>query len=72
MLKLMLGIGVEILAAVLFAGLILALAIPLLNRSVAGGVGESALATVIVVVLAGTVGVALFRPGSTIRRHMKR
>ena len=72
MLKLLLGICVEILVAVLFAGLILALAVPFLNRSVPDGAGESALAAVIIAVLAGAIGVALFRPGSAIRRHIKR
>ena len=72
MLKLLLGIGVEILVAVLFAGLILALAIPFLNRSAPGGAGESVVGTVIIVVLAGTIGIALFRPGSAIRRRINR
>jgi hypothetical protein len=72
MLKLLLGIGGEILVAVLFAGLILALAVPLLTRSVPGGAGEFASSTVIIVVLAGAIGIALFRPGSAIRRYVKR
>ena len=72
MLKLLLGIGVEIVVAVPFAGLILALAVPFVNRSLPGGAGESVLGILIIVVLAGTVGVALFRPGSAIRRHINR
>ena len=71
MLKLLLGVILEVLVSTMFAGLILALAIPMLNRSnVIDGRGVTS-AIVVTSVLIGAVAVALFRPGSAIHRYFK-
>ena len=71
MLKLLLGVLIEVFVAVSLAGLLLALAIPLLNRHDLTGAGDVMTGTVIVGVIAGAVAIALFRPGSAIRRYVK-
>ncbi len=71
MLKLLLGVLIEVFVGVSLAGLILALAIPLLNRNDLQGANDITARTVITGVLVGVVAVALFRPGSAIRRYMK-
>ena len=72
MLKLLLGVVIEVFVGVSLAGLILALAIPLLNPR--GLHGRERLTTTIVIigVLVVAVAIALFRPGSAIHRHIKR
>ncbi len=70
--KLVLGVVVEVFLALAVAGLILALAIPLLNRSGALTVGDFPSAAISVGVIAGILAVALFRPGSAIHRYIKR
>ena len=72
MLKLLLGIVIEVLVAVALAGLILALAIPLMNRNDLINGNDLASRVVITSVLAGAVAIALFRPGSAIHRYIKR
>lgn len=72
MLKLLLGVLVEVLVAMFFAGLIVALAIPLLHRSGLAAVGDAAMRIVIIGVCVAALAVALFRPGSAIHRHIKR
>lgn len=72
MLKLLLGVGIEIFVAVLFAGLVLALVIPLLNRGAPGAPASLASGTIMAGVLVSAVVIALFRPGSAIRRYMGR
>ena len=72
MLKLVLGIVIEVLVSVALAGLILALAIPLMNRSDLMNGNDLASRVVITGVLAVAVAVALFRPGSAIHRYIKR
>lgn len=72
MLKLLLGVVIEVLVAVALAGLILALAIPLLNRNDVVEVKDLASRVVITGVLATAIAVALFRPGSAIHRYIKR
>ncbi|HET9467790.1 MAG TPA: hypothetical protein VFO48_05240 [Vicinamibacterales bacterium] len=72
MLKLLLGVVVEVAVALLIAGLILATAIPLLNHSEVVTVGDTASARVIIGVMVSAVAIALFRPGSAIRRFGKR
>jgi hypothetical protein len=72
MLKLLLGVVIEVLVGVLVAGLILALAIPLLNRNDLVGANDIAARIIIVGVLVGAVALALFRPGSAIHRYIKR
>jgi hypothetical protein len=69
MLKLLLGVVIEVFVAVSMAGLILALAIPLLNRNDLLGSHDITARTIIIGVLVGAVAVALFRPGSAIRRY---
>ena len=72
MLKLLLGVAVEVLVAMLVAGLIVALAIPLLDRTGVVAVGDAASRFVIIGVLAVAVAVALLRSRSAIQRHFKR
>lgn len=72
MLKLLLGIAVEVLVAMLIAGLVLAIAIPLLNRGDVVTVGDAASARIIISVMITALAIALFRPGSAIRRYGKR
>lgn len=72
MLKLVLGIAIELFVAVALAGLILGLAVPLLNRNDLAGANDAASRAVIIGVLAGAVAVALLRPGSAIHRYVKR
>jgi len=68
MLKLLLGVVTEVTVAVTFAGLILGLGIPLLNSTVTAA-DHKTTQLMIVSVLACAVGIALFRPGSAIRRY---
>ena len=70
--KLLSGIAVELLIAVLVAGLLLGLAIPLMNRGGLIAAGDVAARIVIIGVIVLAVVFALFRPGSAIHRHMKR
>jgi hypothetical protein len=72
MLKLLFGVVVEVLVAVALAGLILALAIPLMNRNDLMNGNDLASRVLITAVLAGAIAVALFRPGSAIHRYIKR
>ena len=72
MLKLLLGVVIEVFVGVSLAGLILALVIPLLNRNNLLGASDITARTIIVGVLVGVVAVALFRPDSAIHRYMKR
>jgi hypothetical protein len=72
MLKLLLGVVVEVFVGVSLAGLILALAIPLLNRNDLQGANDSTTTTIIIGVLVGAIAVAVLRPGSAIHRYVKR
>jgi hypothetical protein len=72
MLKTLLGVVVELLVAVGMAGLILAVAVPLLTRTDLVGANDISTRAVITGVMIGAVAIALFRPGSAIRHHMKR
>ena len=71
MLKLLLGVILEVLVSTMFAGLILALAIPMLNRSNVTDSRDVTSAIVVTSVLIGAVAIALFRPGSAIHRYFK-
>lgn len=71
MLKLLLGVLIEILVSVTLAGLILAFVVPLLNRSHLPGANGITAAAVIVSVLIAAVAIALFRPGSAIHRYRR-
>ena len=72
MLKLLLGVGIELLVSTMVAGLILALVIPLMNRSNLADGNDVTSQIVITGVLIGAVAIALFRPGSAIHRYIKR
>jgi hypothetical protein len=71
MLKLLLGVVMEVTVAVTFAGLILGLGIPLLNSTVRAA-DHTATQLMIVSVLACAVAIALCRPGSAIQRYTNR
>ena len=71
MLKLLVGIIVEAFIGISLAGVILALVIPL-GFSEALVQSDLAGTIVIVGVLVAAVAVALFRPGSALRRHFER
>ena len=68
----MLGVIIEVLLSTMIAGLILALAIPLLNRGPLAATHDAASRVVIIAVLLGAVAIALFRPGSAIHRYIRR
>ena len=72
MLKLLLGVLVEVFIAVSLAGAILALLIPALPLTQAVGKVDLAVIVAVVGVLLASVAVALFRPGSAIHRYFKR
>ncbi len=72
MLKLLLGVLIELFVGVLVAGLILAMAIPLMNRNDLAGADDITATAVIVGVLAVAVAIALFRRGSAIHRYLNR
>lgn len=72
MFKLLLGVFIEVFVAVSLAGIVLALLIPVLNRSGSAGAGDRAGIVVIVGVLMAAVAIAVFRPGSVVRRYVKR
>jgi len=72
MLKLLLGVAIEVFVGVSLAGVILALTIPLLSRSELLDADDVTATTVIIGVLVAAVTVATLRPYSAIRRHMKR
>ncbi len=67
-----LGVVVEVLVSVATAGLMLAVLMPLLIRNDLVGTNDIAARGVITAVLGGAVVLALFRPGSAIRRRHKR
>jgi ABC-type Mn2+/Zn2+ transport system permease subunit len=70
--KLLLGLVIEVFVGVAFAGLILALAIPLMHRAAEAAADDVLARVVIVGVLALSIAIALFRPGSAIRRYTNR
>jgi hypothetical protein len=72
MLNTLLGVVVELVVAVAIAGLILAVAVPLLTRTDLVGANDFSTRAVITGVLIGAAAIALFRPGSALRRHTKR
>lgn len=70
--KLLLGVFIEVFVAVSLAGIVLALLVPVLNRSGWAGSGDPEGIVVIVGVLVAAVAIAVFRPGSALRRYVKR
>lgn len=72
MLKTLLSVVVEVLVAAAIAGLLLAVVVPFLTRTDVVGANDIRSQVVITGVLVGAVVLALFRPGSAIRRRMKR
>ena len=71
MLKMLLGVVIELLVSTMVAGLILALAIPLLKRSNLADANDATSQIIIIGVLIGAVAIALFRPGSAIHRYIR-
>jgi hypothetical protein len=72
MLKLLLGLAVEVFVGVSAGGVILALVVPGLRASSPAGRGDAAAAIVISGVLVAAVAATVFRPGSAIRRYRRR
>lgn len=72
MLRLLLGVIIEVFVAVALAGVILAVAVPVMNQAGVIAEGNPTAPIVIVGVLVGALAIALFRPGSAIRRQIKR
>ena len=72
MLKTVLGVVIETVVALATAGFILALVVPLLTRNKLVGANDIFTRVVITGVLVAAVALAVFRPGSAIRRHTKR
>ena len=70
--QLLLGVVVEVLVAMLAAGIILGVAIPLLNRGGLIIVGDARSRSLIIGVVLLVLAVALFRPHSAIHRHIRR
>jgi hypothetical protein len=70
--KLLLGVVVEVLVAITLAGLVLATAIPLLNRSGVIATGDATSIGIVIGVMLAILAIALFRPGSAIHRYVKR
>ena len=71
MMKLLVAVVTEVIVGVTFAGVILALAIPLLNSTDTGAGHDTTTQLITTSVLVAAVGLALFRPGSAIRRYAK-
>ena len=72
MLKLLLGVLLEVFIAVSLSGTVLALLVPALSLTQAVGKGDVRVIVAVVGVLLASVAVALFRPGSAIHRYIKR
>jgi len=70
--RLLLGVVVEVLLATMLAGVVLATAIPLLNRGGVIATGDATSAGIIFGVMFVALTIALFRPGSAIHRYVKR
>jgi hypothetical protein len=70
--KLLLGVVIEVLLATMLAGMILALAIPLLNRGGLIHIGDARSRGIIIGVMLAALAIALLRPGSAIHRYVKR
>ena len=70
--NLVLSVVVEIVLAAATAGLLLAVLMPLLTRTELVGANDIAARAVITTVLVGAVALAIFRPGSAIRKRGKR
>jgi hypothetical protein len=70
--KLLLGMLFEAFVAVSLAGLLLALAIPALSSLESAAEPDFTTTLVVFGVLVAAVAIALFRPGSAIRRHFDR
>ena len=72
MLKRVLGVALEVAVAMLIAGLLLAIVVPVLNRSDLVAVGDTTATIIISGVMIAALAIALLRPGSAIRRTHKR
>ena len=70
--KLLLGVIIEAFVGIFVAGIILAVVIPALSRFSSAGPRDPTPTIVVVGVLAASVAVAILRPGSALRRYVKR
>jgi len=70
--KLLLNVIIEVVIGVSLAGVILAVAVPMLHSADLLGTNELTSAIVIVGLLVVAVAIALFRPGSAIHRRIRR
>jgi hypothetical protein len=70
--KLLLNVIVEVIIGVSLAGVVLAVAVPMLHSADLLGANDLTPTIVIVGVLVGAVAIALFRPGSAIHRRIRR
>jgi len=72
MLRLALVVAVEIVVGLALAGIVLAVAVPVMVRRDLMAPGDLAGMLVIAVVFVAAIGAMLFRPGSAIDRYTKR
>jgi len=72
MLKLAFVVVVEIVVALAVAGLVLAIAVPMMVQRNLMAPGDLAGLLMVVVVFVAAIGGMLFRPGSAINRYTKR
>ena len=70
--KLLLNVIIEVIIGVSLAGVVLAVAVPMLHSADLLGANDLTPTIVIVGVLVGAVAIALFRPGSAIHRRIRR
>lgn len=70
--KLLLNVMIEVIIGVSFAGVVLAIAVPMLHSADLLGANDLTSTIVIVSVLVVAVAIALFRPGSAMHRHIGR
>jgi hypothetical protein len=69
--KLLLSVIIEVIIGVSLAGVVLAVAVPMLHSANLLGANDLTSTIVIVGVLGVAVAIALFRPGSAIHRHIR-
>ena len=70
--KLLLSVIIEVIIGVSLAGVVLAIAVPMLHSADLLGANDLTSTIVIVGVLVVAVAIALFRPGSAIHRRIRR
>lgn len=72
MLRLLVTLLAEAVVGLMIGGVLLALTVPVLNRYGIVGPNDLLGAVVIALVLVGTVGAVIFRPGGAMNRYLKR